>query len=121
MAWIGTLQRKSGEALFAAARNSQALVIEALDRTARVRGRRELPLLNRISQLQHELVSLLLDDPAQFVDDGYQVLQQLTSLHREFAQRLFEVVDPRDLDVKVTSVAATGQVLPFPTRWAATS
>ena len=62
-----------------------------------------------------------LDDPAQFVDDGYQVLQQLTSLHREFAQRLFEVVDPRDLDVKVTSVAATGQVLPFPTRWAATS
>ena len=115
MTWIWTLQSKAGDALVGAARNSQALVIETLDRTAGVSERRALPLLHRVGRLQLAFVRLMLDDPAQFIDEGYELVQRLTSLHREFAQRLFEVVDPRDPSPVVTSDAASGEVLPFPT------
>ena len=121
MAWIGALQSKTGEALVAAARNSQALVIETLDRSAGTSERKTVRLLNRTGRLQLELGSLVLDDPARFIDEGYELLLRLVSLHREFAQRLFEVVDPRDPCVKVTSDAATGRVLPFPSKRASTS
>jgi hypothetical protein len=119
--WISTLQSKTGDVLLAAARNSQALVIETLDRTAGASERKSLPLLHRVGRLQLAFASLMLDDPAQFVDEGYELVQRLTSLHREFAQRLFEVVDPRDLSPVVTSDAASGEVLPFPSRRVYTS
>ena len=121
MTRCGILLSKMSEVLVAVARGSQALVIETLDRAAGVRGRRTPPLLHRVGRLQLELVSLVLDDPARFVDDGYELLRRLTSLHREFAQRMFEVVDPRDLPVKVTSHPTSGRVLPFPTKHACTS
>ena len=121
MTWIGALQNKTGEALVAAARSSQALVIETVDRAAGVGQRKTVRLLNRVGRLPLELGSLVLDDPAQLVDAGYELLQRLVSLHREFAQRLFEVVDPRERSLKVTSDAAAGHVLPFPTKRASTS
>jgi hypothetical protein len=116
MTWVGTLQGKAGEGLVVAARSSQALVIESLDRAVGVGVRRTVLWWNRVGRFQPESVCLMLDDPAEFVDDGYEVLQRLISLHREFAQRLFEVVDPRDLSVRARSDAGTGHVLPFPKR-----
>jgi hypothetical protein len=121
MAWIVRLQGKTGEALLAVARSSQALVIETLDRTAGASERKSLPLLHRVGRLQLAFVRLMLEDPAQFVDEGYDLFQRLTSLHREFAQRLFEVLDPRGPFPTVTSDAPSGDVLPFPTRRVHTS
>lgn len=121
MSWIGALQSNMGDALVAAARSTQALVIETLDRTAGGNKHNTVPLLNRVVGLQLEFVSLMLDDPARIVDDGYEVLRRLTSLHREFAQRLFDVVDPRDIPVEVTSAPGSGRVLPFPAKRASKS
>jgi len=120
MTRCGILLSKMSEVLVAVARGSQALVIETLDRAAGVRGRRKLPLLHRVARLQLEFASLVLDDPARVVDDGHELFQRLTSLHREFAQRMFEVVDHRELPVKVTSHATSGRVLPSPTQRAST-
>lgn len=121
MSRIGTLQSMAGDALVAAARSSQAVVIGALDRAAGGHNRRTVPLLNRVGRLQLEFVTLMLDDPAQIVDEAYEVLHRLTSLHREFAQRLFDVLDPRDIPVKATSDPRSGRVLPFPAKRASTS
>jgi len=121
MAWIESLQGKTGEALVAAARSSQAVVIETLGRVAGGTKHKTVPLLNRVFLLQLEFASLMLDDPAQTVDDGYELLRRLTSLHREFAQRLFEVLDCSEHPVKANPDAASGCVLPFPIKRASTS
>ncbi len=96
MTWIVSGRNTVAETLFAAARTSQALVIQCLDRTAGADNRGVTPLLNRLGRVHLQLSGLMLDDTARFVDEGYEHLQRLTALHREFAQRLFEVLDPRD-------------------------
>jgi hypothetical protein len=44
------------------------------------------------------LTAALVGEPAELVDDSYALVERLTRLHREFAQRIFEVLDPRPND-----------------------
>jgi hypothetical protein len=116
MTWIVSGRNTVGDALIAAARTSQAFVIQSLDRTAGADERGILPFMNRVGRVNLQVAGLLFDDTARFVDDGYEFLQRLTALHREFAQRLFEVLDSRDPSLAANTEAENGGVLPFPTR-----
>jgi hypothetical protein len=80
------------QALVATARSSQALVIESLDRVVRTPHNRALRTATQLARPQLGLLSQLLEGPAGAIDDNYDLLQGLTALHREFTQRLFEVI-----------------------------
>ena len=112
MKWIGTVQHQVDQALVATARSCQALVIESLDRAVRSPNRRAVRIGTRLGQLQLALGSQLLEGPAGVVDDNYVLLQRLTALHREFAQRLFEVMGAHG-GTPPASDEGTGQLLQF--------
>ncbi|MBC7633892.1 hypothetical protein [Aeromicrobium sp.] len=52
--------------------------------------------MSRLVHFELDVIGKALADPAQFVDQTYDVLERLVVLHREFARRLFEVLDARD-------------------------
>jgi len=84
------------DAVFRAARHSQALVIEVTDRLARDGLDRPRPL-GRLWRVNLDLAALLLvGEPAGVVDRVYTQLLRLVTLHREFTSRLFEASDTRD-------------------------
>jgi hypothetical protein len=95
MNFVAAVAQQADEALFTVARSSQALVIASLDRAVSIRDSRSSVIPGFIKR-PLEATMLLARDPARYVDDGYDRLERLLQLHREFTQRLFEVVDPGD-------------------------
>ena len=112
MKWIGTVRHQLDQALVATARSSQALLIESLDRAVRPPNNRALRTATRLARLQLGLGSQLLEGPAGIIDDNYDLLQRLTALHREFTQRLFEVMGSHGV-IPPAVDQGTGQLLPF--------
>ena len=79
------------------ARTAQAAVITGLDAcVGATRGAGDL--VGRALRAPHGLATLVVGRPADVVDDHYLLLTRLLALHREFAQRLFEVLDREDDD-----------------------
>jgi hypothetical protein len=110
---VGLLRR--GQALsLATARNSQALVIVAVDRVARKPASGATPI-GRVWAAQLNVAGILVGEPLTLADEGYQHVQRLVELHREFAQRLFEAFDTRDL--LTASNPATSNVIQMPSRF----
>ena len=112
MTWIDPVRHQLDQALVATARSSQALVIESLDRAVRTPKRRVRGIATRLGRPQLGLVGQLLEGTAGFIDDNYELLQRLTALHREFTQRLFEVMGSHRV-IPPTVDQGTGQLLPF--------
>jgi len=94
MSWIPARRQRSHEATMRAARTMQALTIEAVDRLVPVSHESPGPL-TRMVGVSFDLTAAFMGEPAEFVDQSYALVERLTRLHREFAQRLFEVFDPR--------------------------
>lgn len=88
-------QDRLGQRTVTTARTSQAFAIAAMDRL--VGSTPEEPsVVSRILQVELDVVGAVTGEPGRVVDQSYDVLQRLVVLHREFARRLFEVVDARD-------------------------
>ena len=87
--WMDGSRKLAHDLTIRAARSSQALTISALDRLVPRSGLRR-GLLSR----SFELTSAVVGEPAALVDEQYELVERLTRLHREFAQRLFEVLEP---------------------------
>jgi hypothetical protein len=114
MNWTASLRRSADDALLAVARGSQALVIESVDRAVGVRQGRPTTPLQLLTRLQFALWYTLVHDPAKLVDDRYELAQSLWGLHREFAQRLFDVTDPAKATPEPHVKPAGASILPFP-------
>ena len=117
MKWIRTARHVADEALLTVARGSQAAVIGALDRV--LAGPRAKPgtLSERVRKVQFGLADVVVGDSARAVDESYGLAQRLLDLHREFAQRLFDVADPRERPGETDSAAEPAEsahILPFP-------
>ena len=122
MNWTASLRRSADDALLAVARRSQALVIETVDRVVGVRQGKPATPLKSLTRLEFALWCALVRDPAKLVDERYELAQSLWALHRQFAQRLFDVTDPA-MAAKATleydqleydQGGTTASVLPFP-------
>lgn len=114
MNWTASLWHSADDALIALARSSQALVIEAADRTVGVREGRPMASLQRLTGVKFELWYAMLNDASRLVDERYALMQSLWALHREFAQRLFDVMDPAKATRERDCEAGTASVLQFP-------
>jgi hypothetical protein len=95
------------------ARNSQALVLVATDRMARNADTGNARALGRLWAVQLNLAELVFDEPVSLADEAYLHLQSLVDLHREFAHRLFEALDTRDL---LTGPGPASNVIKMPSR-----
>jgi len=93
---VELLRRAHVLTLFAA-RNSQALVIAVTDRLARNGETGDPRAIGRLWVAQLNLAEIVLGEPVALAEEGYQHVQRLVELHREFAHRLFEAFDTRDL------------------------
>ena len=113
MTWTTAARQRADGALLVAARKSQAVVIETVDRVVDVGGNKAPWLVALLVRVPADFGRLLLEDPAKAVDDGYDLLQRLTGLHREFAQRLFEIVDPQARPTVEATDRGDSVVLPF--------
>ena len=84
---------------------------------------RKHPLVpaERLTRVSSEIGGRLVGDPAKFVDDAYTVAQTLVDLHREFTQRLIELLDTGPAENMGSPDQVSGLVLPFPTRLAKTA
>jgi hypothetical protein len=110
---IGLL-RRGRELTLLAARNSQALVIVVTDRAARNAETGDARVIGRLWAFQLNVAELVIGEPVSIADEGYQHVQRLVELHREFAHRLFEAFDTRDL--LTSSGPATSNVIQMPSR-----
>jgi hypothetical protein len=116
MNWITDLRPKVDTGLLMAARTSQALAIVSLDSALGLAARSRVVPVQLLKRLNSDIGKRLVGDPAAFLDESYDVTQRLLDVHREFAQRLFEVLDPRpDVNTKAPE-PSLGRVLPFPAR-----
>ena len=95
MLWWSRLNRAFERGTLSAARQSQAFVILAVDRVARHEDSRSPRLLGRLLRAQLDVTGMLVGDPNKFVDSAHAYALDLVSLHREFADRLFEAIDTR--------------------------
>ncbi len=84
------------------ARTSQALVIAGVDRFARSESGRPR-ILGRLWGVQLDVAGALSDEPARLIDGAYAQAQQLLMLHQEFAHRVLEAMDARELPIKQMS------------------
>jgi hypothetical protein len=100
------LLRRGQTLSLVAARNSQALVIGMADRVARNAESGDPRAIGRLWAAQLNVAGILLGEPVSLADEGYQHVQKLVELHREFAHRLFEAVDTRDLLTVAEPVAS---------------
>lgn len=94
--WANVLQGGQDVAL-KVARSSQALVIVAVDRLSRDEGSERPRVMGRLWGMQLDLAELVLGDAPGVTDQAYVGLKRALALHQEFAQRLFEAVDTRDV------------------------
>ena len=83
------------------ARTAQAGVISAFDRLLSS-GPAEGKLVGLALHLQLDVLALVIGQPAVAVDRQYRFVAGLLELHREFAQRLFDVVEGPDVEAPVT-------------------
>lgn len=91
---------KTSEAAFVAARSSQAAAIAAFDRLlGSHRSRPNQQLIPRALRSRLEAHRRVSGGPAELLDDFYSLLERLLALHREFAQRLLEVLEADPPDV----------------------
>jgi hypothetical protein len=93
-------QDRFDEASVTTARLAQAVTIEGFDRLVRARAvlSQVLPAAVRPDQ---PLIRRLVSNHADLVDRQYAVIGRLLGLHREFAQRLFDVLGAHELQVIV--------------------
>jgi hypothetical protein len=94
--WANLL-RGSQDVVLKAARSSQALVILAVDRLSRDEDSERPRALGRLWGVQLDLAELVFGDAAGVTDQAYVGLKRALALHQEFAQRLLEAVDTRDI------------------------
>lgn len=116
MNWITDLQPKLDSGLLTAARTSQALAIVSVDSTLGLAARSRVVPVQLLKRLNSEIGKRLVGDPAELLDESYALTRRLLDLHREFAQRLVEVVAPRPGMSTEAADPSSGQVLPFPAR-----
>ena len=116
MKWTGRVRRTADDAIVAVARVSQALAIESVDRAVGVRPGKPVTPLQLLTRLELAAMSVLTRDPAKLVDERYELAQSLWTLHREFAQRLFDVMDPRQLSLEPETPTSAATIVMFPDR-----
>lgn len=114
MAGLTEVLEKSEHATLLIARCTQALGIALVDRLARDASSERPRLLGRVWRVQLDLAGTVWGEPVDVVDRTYGYVQSLTALHREFAHRLFEAVDIREL--RAPGQRAGGNVIPFAAR-----
>jgi hypothetical protein len=88
---LSQVQERFDEASLTAARLAQAVTIEGFDRLVRVRRSLSQALPAAVSRDQ-KLIPRLVSHQADLVDRQYALIGRLLDLHREFAQRLFDVL-----------------------------
>lgn len=109
------LRTDSQDVLLLATRRSQAWVIVGVDQLARDDRERPRPL-GRLWRFQLNLLASLVGEPSGIVDQSYGHLQQVLALHREFGQRLLEILETLetpDHSPAAPSAAESAQVIPF--------
>lgn len=111
MRWMSVIQDRADETLMSVTRSTQAALIESFDRT--IGHDTRLPGTRRFKALRSHADRWLLEEPAARLDHNYELFQRMLALHREFAQRMFEVLDSRDTMPGTEPAGATCQVLPF--------
>lgn len=92
---LGALQSRLEARVLESARTAQAGVIASFDRITGA-GAGEFKPLGWVAGTQLELLALIVADPAQAIDRQYRFAARLLELHREFTQRVFEVVEEVD-------------------------
>jgi hypothetical protein len=85
------VQERFDEASLTAARLAQAMTIGGFDRLVRARRGISQALPAAVSPDQ-KLIPRLVSHQADLVDRQYALIERLLGLHREFAQRLFDVL-----------------------------
>ena len=111
MTWRGRLALAAEQSTLRVARQSQALVIVLVEHLARDGETQQPRPLGRVWRAQFDLAGKLLGEPTRVIDAPYSHWQQLLALHREFASRLLEAIDARDVPVPGRQLAAN--VVPF--------
>lgn len=89
-----------------AARQSQGVLIMLVDRLARDEETQRPRPLGRMWRVQLDIAGLTIGEPTRVVDAAFAHSQQLLSLHREFANRLFEAIGTRELAEPLRNVEA---------------
>jgi hypothetical protein len=113
------VQERFDEASLTAARLAQAMTIAGFDRLVRARRRLSQALPAAISSDQKHIPRLV-SHQADLVDRQYALIGSLLGLHREFAQRLFDVLgaheshgvlgEPTQAPANVISLHAPGNL-----------
>lgn len=111
---LARLTRATEQSTLRAARESQAAVIAMVDRLARDDKTRRPRPLGRVWRVQLDLAGTAFGEPTRLVDAAYAHAQQLAALHREFAHRLFEAMDTRE--VSAPAPEFSGNVVPLARR-----
>jgi len=99
-------QERFDEACVTTARVAQALTIEGFDRLVRARDfvAQAVPAPLRADQ---ELIRRLVSHHADLVDRQYALVARVLGLHREFAQRLFDVLGAHESQAITCETTAT--------------
>lgn len=92
---VSGVQDWTGATLLAAARSVQAVAVESFDRSIAAGERTPFARGVRSAAGTRDLEERFVATCAEVLDDTYEVAQRLLTLHREFAQRLFEVLETR--------------------------
>ena len=121
MNWTVRIRRTADDAIVAIARRTQGLAIESLDRAVGVRRGKPATPLQLLTRLEFALLSVFVHDTAKLVDERYELAQSLWALHREFAQRLFDVADPRQANLEPATATRDATIVSFPDRRARAS
>ena len=100
------VQERFDEACLTTARVAQALTIEGFDRLVRARDfvAQAVPAPLRADQ---ELIRRLVSHHADLVDRQYALVARVLGLHREFAQRLFDVLGAHESQAITCETTAT--------------
>lgn len=114
MNWITDLRPKVDAGLLLTARTSQALAIVSVDSALGLAARSRVVPVQLLKRINSDIGKRLVGNPAAFLDESYAVTQRLLDVHREFAQRLVEVLDPRPDTSTEAPGPPSARVLPFP-------
>jgi hypothetical protein len=106
MMWSERLALAAEQSTLRVARHSQALVIVLVERLARDGETQRPRVLGRLWRVQLDLAERVLGEPTRIVDAPYAHWQHLLALHREFASRLIEAIETRELPVPGSQLAA---------------
>ena len=106
---LSTVHDRLGEAALDTTRITQAITIDGIDRAARCLAGIARALPPAVSP-DPTLVGRVVSAQAVLVDRQYALVGRLLGLHREFAQRLFDVLGARG------SNNAVGEITPLPAK-----